>query len=361
MPDARKTFLTLDGLRGLAALLVVYHHQHLAGINDAPGGAYLAVDLFFLMSGFVIAHAYEERLRTGMTPLTFMRLRLIRLYPLYILGSAIGLTIAVAFGRLSAFHSANALELVRAVVSAIALTPYFTPDLSVVAFPLNGPAWSLFFELVINLIYAVVAVKLSTRTLGVICAASGALLTLLAWKAGHLNLGFQTLGFFGGLPRVAFSFFGGVILYRFYRSGRLPRLTLHPLWAVVGAMALLTLPAEGDFAWLLALTTVLLGFPTLLVLAVGAVEPGLRLGKLFAVSGETSYPLYAVHGPLVVGLMMGSRFWNWPLPMLQPWIGFVIAPVLALAALPLSRLYDRPIRAWLSSRPLRRRVTAATV
>jgi peptidoglycan/LPS O-acetylase OafA/YrhL len=358
LPHARKTFLTLDGLRGLAALLVVYHHQHLAGINDAPGGAYLAVDLFFLMSGFVIAHAYEGRLQTSMTPLAFMKLRLIRLYPLSILGSVIGLAVAIAFARLSAFHPANALELARAAISAVTLTPYFTPDLSVVAFPLNGPAWSLFFELAINLIYAVVAVRLSTRTLAVICAASGALLALLAWKAGHLNLGFQTLGFFGGLPRVAFSFFGGVILHRLYKAGRLPRLSLHPMWAMVGALALLTLPSDGGYAWLLALTTVLLGFPALLVLGVGALEPGRRLGKLFSLSGEASYPLYAVHGPLIIGLMMGSRFWGWPLPMLQPWIGFAIAPVLALAALPLSRFYDQPIRAWVSALPIRRRVEA---
>ncbi|MFX8945840.1 acyltransferase family protein, partial [Acinetobacter baumannii] len=65
----RRSFATLDGLRGVAALLVVYHHEHLAGIVGAPAGAYLAVDLFFLMSGFVIAHAYEARLEQGLSAL----------------------------------------------------------------------------------------------------------------------------------------------------------------------------------------------------------------------------------------------------------------------------------------------------
>jgi peptidoglycan/LPS O-acetylase OafA/YrhL len=338
----------LDGLRGLAALLVVYHHQHLAGISDAPPAAYLAVDLFFLMSGFVIAHAYEGRLGDGMAPLYFMRLRLVRLYPLYILGSALGLGVALAFWRLSGMHPATPLELVRATASALAMLPYFDADPSLVAFPLNGPAWSLFFELGVNLVYAAIAVRLSSRALAGVCVGCAVLLAVLAARAGNLNLGIQSLGFLGGAPRVAFSFFGGVLIYRLYRQGRAPRIGASPLWALVLGLALLCAPSCGAFAVPVALGEVLIGFPVVLWLAVGSTEPPDWLARGFALAGEASYPLYAIHGPIVVGLMMASRFWNWPLTQVRLEVAFALPLVLAAAALWLSRAYDRPVRAFLT-------------
>ena len=343
----RRTFATLDGLRGLAALLVVYHHQHLAGINGAPPAAYLAVDLFFLMSGFVIAHAYEDKLRDGMAPLAFMRLRLIRLYPLYLLGSAIGLLVALAFWRLSALHPASTVELVRAVASGLAMLPYFDADPSQVAFPLNGPAWSLFFELLINLVYAVFAVRLSNRTLAAVCVVSAILLEVLAFRAGSLNVGFQTVGFFGGVPRVALSFFGGVLIFRLHRAGRLPRLSISPLWALVAALALLVSPLE--VTPLGAVAVVAFGFPAVLMLAVCTCEPAKALARPFALLGEVSYPLYAVHGPIIVGLLMASRFWDWDLPAVRLQVAFALPLALAGLALILSRRYDRPTRAFLSN------------
>ncbi len=353
-------FLALDGLRGLAAILVVYHHQHLAGINDAPAGAYLAVDLFFLMSGFVIGHAYERRLETGMTPMAFMRLRLIRLYPLYILGSAAGLAIAAAFGRLSQLHPASATELLRATGSAIGFIPYFSTDPTVNAFPLNGPGWSLFFELAANLVYAIFAVRLSTRALALLSLGSGMLLVWFAWHGGDLNLGFRTVGFIGGLPRVGFSFFGGVVLYRLHRGGRLLKLRADPLWAILAALVLLTLPMRGGPSWIQALAVVMIGFPAMLVLAIASAAPSPRLARLFAWSGELSYPLYAIHGPIIVGFGMMSRFGGFPISAFQPWIGLLLAPALALLALPLSRRYDQPVRAWLTERlAFRRRYATA--
>ena len=357
----RHKFETLDGLRGLAAILVVWFHQHMAGISPFPDGVYLAVDLFFLMSGFVIAHAYEARLGQGLGVWAFMRVRLIRLYPLYILGSAFGMIVMLAFGRLSAFHGASVGEMLRAIASAIFMVPYVTPEVSVGLFPLNGPAWSLFFELVANLAYALIGPRLSSRMLGAICAAAGVLVVLAALRYGTLNLGHRTDGLWVGFPRVIFSFSAGVLLYRMHKAGRLPKLAIHPLWVIAAAAILLLLPAKGPSAGPLAAAIVILAFPLLLIAGVGALTPGPRVGKAFALSGEVSYPLYAVHGPLVVGLMMAGRFWAWPLGPVQPWIGIVIAPVLAIFALGVSRVYDQPVRAWVSAwRPRRGRRLAAS-
>ncbi len=347
--EPRHKFETLDGLRGLAAILVVWFHQYMAGISPFPDGVYLAVDLFFLMSGFVIAHAYEGRLEQGMGIWAFMRLRLIRLYPLYILGSVFGMAVMLAFGRLSAFHGASAWEIVRAIVSAVFMIPYITREVSVGLFPLNGPAWSLFFELAANLAYALIGPRLSSRVLGAVCVAAGALVVVAALSNGTLNLGHRTSGLWVGFPRVIFSFSAGVLLYRLHKTGKLPRMPIDPLWCMGAAAALLLLPAKGGYAGPMAAATVVLAFPLLLVASVGARAPGPKVSKVFVLSGEVSYPLYAIHGPLVVAVMMAGRFWNWPVWTVQPWIGLLIAPVLAVFALWVSRVYDQPVRAWLST------------
>lgn len=344
----RRTFACLDALRGVAALLVVFHHEHLAGIVGCPPAAYLAVDLFFLMSGFVIAHAYEEKLRDGLAPLAFMRLRLIRLYPLYLLGSVLGLAVAAAFWRLSAFHTTSLAELARVTSAGLLLAPTFSADPTVMTFPLNGPAWSLFFELAINLVYAVVAVRLSTRSLAIVCAGCAALLAILAFRGNDLNLGFQTLSFVWGAPRVAVSFFGGVLIYRLYRAGRLPALRISPLWALLAGSALLFAPTPETLAGPFALAAILVGFPCVLILAVSCAEPEARVSRWFGIAGEASYPLYAIHGPIVVGLMMASRFWDWDLPSVRLEVAFALPIVLAGVGLLLSRVYDRPVRAWIT-------------
>ena len=86
-------FTGLDGLRGLAALAVFGAHVPDPLLRDALPGCDLAVDLFFALSGFVLAHAYFERLRKGMGVGTFFKRRVIRLYPLYALGTIISLSI----------------------------------------------------------------------------------------------------------------------------------------------------------------------------------------------------------------------------------------------------------------------------
>jgi peptidoglycan/LPS O-acetylase OafA/YrhL len=110
----RHSFVILDALRGVAAAAVVTVHAPLffhsvatpGSVPDASGHApmtgplfeaYLAVDFFFLLSGFVLAHAYGEKLNDGMTSCQFMRCRLIRLYPLYLLA------LVIVHGRLRIF------------------------------------------------------------------------------------------------------------------------------------------------------------------------------------------------------------------------------------------------------------------
>src|SRR5688572_27186028 len=92
--DTKQHFQILDGLRGIAALAVVIFH-FMEWIfpdisNNFIGHGFLAVDFFFCLSGFVIGYAYDDRIRKMGTG-AFFKARLIRLHPLVILGSVLGL------------------------------------------------------------------------------------------------------------------------------------------------------------------------------------------------------------------------------------------------------------------------------
>lgn len=98
------------------------------------------------------------------------------------------------------------------------------------------------------------------------------------------------------------------------------------------------------------LLVILAGFPLVLLIAVSTVEPPRSVASAFSLAGGMSYPLYAIHGPLVVGLMYASRFWNWDLPSVRLQVGYALPLALAVLALWLSRSYDQPVRRWLARR-----------
>ena len=144
---------SLDALRGIAALgVVVYHfHQYFAPVSAA--GGYLAVDLFFMLSGVVITRAYGKRFAAGMTTGEFMLIRLIRLYPLYALGTALGLAAAVASLHGNNLDHWQGSTLSIAALLAVFMIPNFTGHPNERLFPLNAPCWSLFLEILVNLLF----------------------------------------------------------------------------------------------------------------------------------------------------------------------------------------------------------------
>src|SRR5262249_19215172 len=139
-------------------------------------GAYLAVDVFFALSGFVLAHSYERKLLTDLSLVGFMRIRLRRLYPLYFLALVVGGLIALGRGE----------DVTAAFTTGLLFLPAPQGD---VLFPLNVPAWSLFFELVINFAYALTIRFLTNRALGVIIAAGAVAVVALALSYGGMDVG----------------------------------------------------------------------------------------------------------------------------------------------------------------------------
>ena len=266
------SFYLLDGLRGVAAVAVLMVHAAVLFRPVWMRSGYLAVDLFFALSGFVLTHAYGPRLMAGMTALAFVRLRLIRILPLYLLGT----TIAVA-SALEQCVIGNGEWQMRALVRCIVAGAFLVPLPPVAgapngfAFPLNIPAWSLFFELLVNVFYATAFRFLTPwRTVVLVGIALGGLAGT-AWYFDGLNAGADWPKLWGGVPRVVFSFFTGVVLYRVVGTVRRPRRgprrgprRVGP-WIILPALfVLFALPVPAAFRWAFDLVCVVVLFPLLI-------------------------------------------------------------------------------------------------
>lgn len=277
---------TLDAMRGLAAVAVAVSHA------DAivPAG-HLAVDFFFALSGLVLGLAYQDRLARGMSVGTFARLRFVRLWPLYALGSAIGLITIVAPVAAALGGTWQAGDTLVALTTAAALLPNPTAEL---LYPANPPAWSLLFELLANVAFAGWLVRLRTRWLVVVALAGFVGFAVAAVAAQGSNLGWGWPQLPGGMARVTFAFTVGVVLARID-----PRAVRHATWAALVPIALVVAPLLAPTRVASDLATIALVVPVAVLLGARLELPA-RLRRTGAWLGDLSYPLYALHYPLLV-------------------------------------------------------------
>src|ERR1700753_2687803 len=163
--QTKQRFEILDGLRGIAALSVVTFHFMEIIYSDYSknfiGHGFLAVDFFFCLSGFVIGYAYDDRIKE-MGVWEFFKSRLIRLHPLVVFGSVLGLLAFLfdPFGGNSQAYSAGKVVLIF-ITSALVIPYPVITERSFNLFGINAPAWSLFWEYVANIVYAFILCRLS--------------------------------------------------------------------------------------------------------------------------------------------------------------------------------------------------------
>jgi peptidoglycan/LPS O-acetylase OafA/YrhL len=323
--DRPKVYHAMNGVRGIAAIAVLlYHAGPLVGFA-VPAG-YMAVDLFFLLSGFVIAHAYEARLKAGFGARRFMLLRLKRFYPLYALGTAIG---AAWMAAEMVFQPPALLTLpewgVAVTLGALFLPAFLGGDL----FPLNVPAWSLFFELIANAAYGVFH-GISAWGLGI------AILVFLALLVFTLSRVQNMLAVDYFFARTFFSFPLGILIYRL--RDRIPRWSLPALVPVAIACAPLFLGVTHP-AWFMAAAVII--FPLGIALAVRAAPS--HFDAAFEFVGTISFPLYAVHLPLI----MMARALNTRGIVPTAVIGCATVAGSILIAWLLARYFDPSAKAWI--------------
>jgi peptidoglycan/LPS O-acetylase OafA/YrhL len=353
----------LDGLRGLAAILVVLYHMppYVQRWFYFPN-SFLAVDFFFCLSGFIIAYSYERRILNGMSLADFSVARLIRLYPLYFLGSALGLLSALILTHAYSRNHLTSGEL----LTTVALSSLLLPNLVEVwanhnVFPLNGPAWSLFFELFANLVFwFMIRSRLASRVwlLGV---AATCLLMLSLYKGPLAEAGAFSQSFTQGFARVGFSFCMGVVVFRLRENGRATfwsrRMALVVALAVVFLLSGMLL-TRGEIAERHATQLFFIAVVSPVVVYLGSLVKLPVVAEPFCgFLGDFSYPLYILHQPFL--LIWGGHTAH-RLSAAHPVATQLSIPVFCFAVAAITwcvgSFYDTPVRARLVSLRFRRAV-----
>ncbi len=290
----KQHFEILDGLRGVAALAVVtFHFMEVAYTDysqDFIGHGFLAVDFFFCLSGFVIGYAYDDRIgKIGVWE--FFKSRIIRLHPLVILGSILGVLgfYFDPFGIVPAGYGAGKVAML--FFTSFFLIPYpMMPERWLNLFSFNAPAWSLFWEYVANIVYAFVLCKVPRVLLLVLTLISAAGLCIVAYRANSLMGGWSGPTFWDGGVRIAYSFMAGLLIYRF-------NWIIKNKLGFIGVAILLFLAFVmpfGKWNWLTEPLVVILYFPLIIALGAGALLTD-SFKKICVFSGNISYPLYMTH------------------------------------------------------------------
>jgi peptidoglycan/LPS O-acetylase OafA/YrhL len=284
MTSNSRQILALDALRGIAAIAVLLIHVGwITGDQSLARFGYLAVDLFFVMSGFVVGRAYEHKLLAGMSWRRFMLIRIARLYPAMFLGVLAGV---VAYFVLPAgdyrlgWHS----------IGHFLLIPDFSAE---VMFPLNGVLWSLFYEIVINALHALVVRRLSLPILVLFVVSMGIARWLVVMDTGSWGGGVHGDSPLGGFTRIGWSYGLGLIFHRLAAD----RIRIPVIVPITLASLVLLLPNVGYLQVRIALSFFVL-LPLAVALAIGSDVPRALRGVASWLGG-ISYPLYAIHLPLL--------------------------------------------------------------
>ena len=363
--QSKPHYMILDGLRGVASVLVIIFHvfEAFTGGNKFAqiiNHGYLAVDFFFLLSGFVVAYAYDDRWGK-MTTLDFYKRRLIRLQPMVVLGSVIG-------AALFYFGAGNTMPLIAAtpvwkmlIVMIIGCTLIPIPiSMDIRGWqemhPLDGPAWSLFFEYIANILYAVLVRRFSRLLLSIFVSLAGCLLIwyLVTGPKGDLiggwSLNQEQLSI--GSIRVLYPFFAGVLLCRL---GKLIHIKGAFWWCSFLILLVLCIPRIGDehHVWMNGLyeaCVVILVFPLIVAIGAGGEIVHARSARICKFLGDISYPLYITHYPLIYVYTAWVADNN--IPYGAKGLGMGLLVILASIGLAYASLkwYDEPVRAWLKKK-----------
>lgn len=341
--------------------------------NQILNHGYLAVDFFFVLSGFVIGYAYDDRWHS-MTTWDFFRRRLIRLQPMVILGTLIG-----AFWFY--FSAAPGFELVMQtpwwkllLIMLLGCLMFPTPpSMDIRGWKeinsLNGAQWSLLWEYIANILYALFVRRFSIVVLSVFVFLSAFLTIDLAMNIDATGLlavrdyaQYTVIGGFGltpdqiyiGICRLLYPFFGGLLLYRL---GKL-RINLKRgamTWCSLAVAATLVMPHIGGetHQWLNGLycaVVILLVYPAIVAAGAGSPLTGKRTTAICKFLGMISYPLYITHYPMIyVQMNWAAQHADAPLGT-HIWVAVSIFTASIAVAYASVKVYDLPVRAWLSQK-----------
>ena len=360
--DSKKHYEILDGLRGIAAIIVVIFHlletfTHGDNKIQIINHGYLAVDFFFVLSGFVIGYAYDDRW-SKMSLGNFFKRRLIRLHPMIIIGMIIG-AITFYFQDSMFFpgiHEVPVGRMLLVMLIGFTLIPV-GPSLDIRGWqemhPLDGPAWTLFFEYIANILYALVVRKFSNTILAIFVFITGVALIHLSVTRGDVIGGWSVdpLQLRIGSTRLLYPFFAGLLLSRTVRPGSIKNAFL---WSSLLVIVVLSVPRLGgtDHLWINGLYvafSIVVVFPLIVYLGASGEVNGKFASKLCKFLGDISYPIYIIHYPLIYTFMawVANNEVSMVASLPMAFLVLLICIVLAYGSL---KLFDEPVRRWLSRR-----------
>ena len=368
--DTKAHYDLLDGLRGVAALMVIWYHVF-EGFAFASNSAietlnhgYLAVDFFFILSGFVIGYAYDDRWGKSLTMKDFFKRRLIRLHPMVIMGAVLG---AITFCIQGSVQWDGTHVAISMIMLSLLCTIFFIPAMPGVGyevrgngemFPLNGPCWSLFFEYIGNILYALFIRRLSNKALTVFVVLLGVALAAFAVfnvsTYGNIGVGWTLDGvnFLGGSLRMLFPFSLGMLMSRNFKPMKVKgafwicTIALIALFSVPYLEGLESLCMNGVYEAF----CVIVAFPIILWIGASGTTTDKQSTKICKFLGDISYPVYVIHYPLMY-LFYAWLIENQLYTLGETWhvalCVFILSIILAYLCL---KLYDEPIRKYLAKR-----------
>ena len=381
--SSKPRFEILDGLRGVAAIIVVAFHlfeTYSSGPREQIlNHGYLAVDFFFVLSGFVIGYAYDDRWGK-MTTWDFFKRRLIRLQPMVILGSLIG-AFWFYFGGAPGFELVMQTpwwKLLLILVLACIMFPT-PPSMDIRGWQevnsLIGAAWSLMWEYVANFLYATFVRHFSIKVLAVFVALSAFLTIDLALNLDTFQLleirsyaKFTVIGGFGltpdqiyiGICRLLYPFFGGLLLYRL-TNWRICITRGGMFWCSLAVVITLVIPNIGgdSHQWINGVycaAIILFVYPAIVAAGAGSPLKGRRTTAVCKFLGMISYPLYITHYPMIyVQMNWAAQHADAPLGT-HIWVAvsiFIASLAIAYASV---KVYDIPVREWLTRKILHKNI-----
>ena len=373
--DTKPHYHLLDGLRGVAALMVIWYHVFegyaFAGGTtiDTFNHGYLAVDFFFILSGFVIGYAYDDRWGKNFTMKDFIKRRLIRLHPMVIMGAVVG---AITFYIQGSVQWDGTHIGISMVMLSLLCTIFFIPAMPGLGyevrgngemFPLNGPCWSLFFEYIGNILYALFIRRLSNKALTIVVVLLGVALASFAIfnVSGYGNIGvgwtLDGVNFIGGLLRMLFPFSMGMLLSRNFKPMKLRgafwicTLVMIALFAVPYLEGTESICTNGIYEAF----CIIIAFPILLWIGASGTTTDKKSTQICKFLGDISYPIYVIHYPFMY-LFYAWLIKNQLFTLGETWqVALCVYAWNILFAYLCLKLYDEPVRKYLAKRFLNKK------
>ena len=373
--DTKPHYHLLDGLRGVAALMVIWYHVFegyaFAGGTtiDTFNHGYLAVDFFFILSGFVIGYAYDDRWGKNFTMKDFIKRRLIRLHPMVIMGAVVG---AITFYIQGSVQWDGTHIGISMVMLSLLCTIFFIPAMPGVGyevrgngemFPLNGPCWSLFFEYIGNILYALFIRRLSNKALTIVVVLLGVALASFAIfnVSGYGNIGvgwtLDGVNFIGGLLRMLFPFSMGMLLSRNFKPMKLRgafwicTLVMIALFAVPYLEGTESICTNGIYEAF----CIIIAFPILLWIGASGTTTDKKSTQICKFLGDISYPIYVIHYPFMY-LFYAWLIKNQLFTLGETWqVALCVYAWNILFAYLCLKLYEEPVRKYLAKRFLNKK------